>query len=88
MKLIEFFKGLFSRKSRTDSSMARLLAMLRMTEEKEVSCNQVFALLDQFAEAVHNNPEARSLWPQIQKHIEMCPDCREEFESLLSMLAA
>ena len=87
-KLTNLIKGLFSKKGESVSPTTRLMAMLGKTEQQELACDEVFALLDQYTEAVRDNPEARALWPQIQRHIEMCPDCREEFEGLLNMLQA
>ena len=32
--------------------------------------------------------DAASMLPLVNKHLEMCPDCREEFEALLRVLRA
>lgn len=57
-----------------------------MTEDNEIACNEVYALLDQVAEAAHRGEDVRVLMPLVQKHLDMCPDCREEYEGLLAML--
>lgn len=58
------------------------------TRELEYSCDDVYRLLDEFAEAIANGRDAAALMPLVQQHLDMCPDCREEFEALLRVLAA
>jgi predicted anti-sigma-YlaC factor YlaD len=48
----------------------------------------VHRLLDQFAEAVLRGEDVARLMPLVQRHLDMCPDCREEFEALLRILKA
>ena len=61
----------------------RLMQMIDMTCEKEYSCEETFALLDEYIELSLTNKEAAALMPLVKQHISMCPDCREEFEALL-----
>ena len=69
-----------------DPAMQALLGMISMTDEQELSCEDVFALLDQFAEMVKRGEDASHLMPMVQKHLAMCPDCQEEYEVLLKMM--
>jgi len=57
-----------------------------MTEEHELACDEVFFLLDQFAEMIKSGEDASHLIPLVQKHLSMCPDCREEYETLMQMM--
>ncbi len=69
----------------------KLKAMVRgvaRTQEKEYACDDVYQLLDEFTEAVVQGKDVARLMPLVQQHIEMCPDCREEFEALLRVLRA
>ncbi len=59
-----------------------------MTDDTEISCDDVYTLLDQFTEMVKRGEDAAHLMPLVQKHLDMCPDCREEFETLLKMMNA
>ena len=52
----------------------------------EVSCDEVLEMIDQFAELVMAGKNASKIMPKIQQHLDMCPDCREEYESLLKIL--
>ncbi len=69
----------------------KLKAMVRgvaRTREIEYSCDDTYRLLDEFAEAVVQGKDAAKMMPLVQQHLEMCPDCREEFEALLRVLKA
>jgi hypothetical protein len=70
----------------SDPAMQALLRMVSMTDEQELSCQDVYALMDQFAEMVKRGEDASLLMPMVQKHLHMCPDCREEYEALLMMM--
>jgi predicted component of type VI protein secretion system len=84
------FFDLFKRHPKTDKpsdpAMQMLLRSVSMTEEQELSCDDVYALMDQFAEMVKRGEDASHLMPMVQKHLNMCPDCREEYEALLKMM--
>lgn len=64
----------------------RFLSMIKNTKEKEISCDDVLELIDQFAELAIEGKNVSKIMPQIQQHLDMCPDCREEYESLLEIL--
>ena len=68
-------------------AVQKLLSSVAMTEEREIPCDEVFALMDQFAELVKRGGDASQLMPLVEKHLAMCPDCREEYETLLEMMA-
>jgi hypothetical protein len=60
--------------------------MLDLTQKNEISCDEVYAVLDQFAEAVNRGEDILALMPLVKQHMDMCPDCREEYEAILRML--
>ena len=68
----------------TDKSerMQKLSAMLSGTREVELSCDDVFALLDQFAELSAQGEDVAQLMPLVKQHLDMCDDCREEYKVL------
>ncbi|MFC1923346.1 hypothetical protein ACFLY4_08650 [Chloroflexota bacterium] len=66
----------------------KLLKMLENTQEVEFSCDDVYHLLDQYSEAVVQGKNAEQFMPLVEHHINICPDCREEFEALLRVLQA
>ncbi len=60
----------------------KMLMMLSNTQDKELTCDDVFALLDQFAELAAQGRDVSQFMPLVQQHLDMCPDCREEFKAL------
>ncbi len=68
--------------------LRKVAQQIEMTHEVEYSCDDVLRLLDQFAEAVLRGEDATRLMPLVQRHLDMCPDCREEFEALMRILRA
>jgi hypothetical protein len=69
-------------------ALRKMSGMLANTRDQEYSCDEVLALLDQFAETVMRGEDAARLMPLVQHHLHMCGDCREEFEALLRILRA
>lgn len=66
--------------------MEKLATMLDQTEPVEMSCDEVFALLDQFAELAARGEDVAKLMPLVKQHLEMCADCREEYQVLATIL--
>jgi len=71
-----------------DSSevMQRLINKLAITEEHEISCDDVHEILDQFTELEMHGENVAQIMPLVQKHLDLCPDCGEEHEALMQAL--
>jgi hypothetical protein len=82
----DWFKRRFKKWYQPDAMTVKLLQSLAMTEEQEISCDDVFAVLDQFVEAVKRGENPLIFMPLVRQHLDMCPDCREEYEVVLNML--
>ncbi len=66
--------------------LKKLLMAIEKTQEVEYDCSEVYQLLDQYAEMVNNGEDATQLMPLVEHHLEMCPDCREEYDALMRVL--
>lgn len=53
----------------------------------EVDCDECFRLLDVYVEREHHDGDAAATYPELAAHIDGCPVCQEEFDSLLGLLA-
>ncbi|MFN7036988.1 MAG: hypothetical protein ACK4SN_11550 [Bellilinea sp.] len=62
--------------------------MIAATQEVELTCDEVFELLDQFTELAVQGEDVAHLMPFVHRHLEMCPECREEYETLRKILEA
>ena len=54
----------------------------------EVTCEQCFELLDQYVELELAGADADARLPGLRAHLYGCPACREDHESLRSLVAA
>lgn len=73
-------------KNITNEALVDLMHRLEKTMEGSYSCEEAFALLDEYVELVADDEEAAKLMPLVKNHIDMCPDCSESFEMLLHIL--
>jgi hypothetical protein len=55
---------------------------------EQVSCDQCFELLDEYVELEVAGVDADARLPGLRTHLEGCPACREDHESLLALIAA
>jgi hypothetical protein len=63
--------------------MQTTLTMVAQTREQELSCDETYALLDVFVDWVSRGEDVARLMPLVHHHLQMCPDCCEEFAALL-----
>jgi hypothetical protein len=64
-----------------------LLIILAHTQSIELSCDAVGAAMAEFAEMHQQGLDVGLTLPLVAAHFEMCPDCREELETLLAALS-
>ena len=69
-----------------DQVIVRFLKVLDRVREEEMSCKEMYEQLDEFVEHEVNTHEAATLMPLIQEHLDMCPECCDEYEALLTVL--
>jgi anti-sigma factor RsiW len=66
-----------------DPALERLLG----PREPEVGCDECFERLDEFVEGELRGTPGEQLVPGMAAHLEGCPACREEYESLRALAA-
>ena len=54
----------------------------------QVSCEQCFELLDEYVELELAGADADARIPGLRTHLEGCPACREEHQSLRALVSA
>ena len=70
--------------NRTRELIARLLG----PAEPEVSCEECFELLDQYVDLEGAGEDADARLPGMRAHLQGCPACHEDHESLLELVSA
>jgi hypothetical protein len=71
-----------------DEMMGKLLRMVEDTDEVELSCDEVFELLDQYVELEARGENVAHLLPMVKRHLDRCRDCQEEYEALVRVFEA
>lgn len=94
----DFLQWLFPKKQQQPSSAAgmppnpelvqKIMGMLENTQETELTCDEVFAILDQFAELAARGEDVSTLLPLVERHLSLCADCHEEYDTLRRMMAS
>ena len=68
--------------SEHDDLTARLLG----PAEPEVSCDQCFDHLDEVVELALDGADGEAAIPGMRAHLEGCPACRDDYQSLRALL--
>jgi hypothetical protein len=66
-----------------------VLGFLRVLENArgdEISCDEIYKKLDEYVEREANKKDAAQLMPLFREHLDTCPDCCEEYETLLDVV--
>jgi predicted anti-sigma-YlaC factor YlaD len=69
--------------SRNDNQLGRLLGPAGY----EVGCDECFDQLDEFVELELSGADADARLPGLRAHLDGCPACREEYDSLVALVA-
>jgi hypothetical protein len=62
------------------------LHLLESVREEDVPCDEIYARIDQYVEREVDKKDAAKLMPLVREHLDLCPDCCEEYEALLDVL--
>jgi hypothetical protein len=71
----------------TDHRQRELIARLLGPPGPEVTCEECFELLDQYVDLEVAGVDADRRLPGMRAHLEGCPACREDHESLHDLVA-
>jgi len=72
-----------------DLSSDAVLGFLHVLEEvraEELTCDEIFSKLDEYVECEVDKKDAAHLMPLIREHLDLCPECCEEYEALLNVV--
>ena len=64
----------------------KLFEMVQMTETQEMDCEEVFDVLDIYAEAVVRGEDTSEMVSLVKKHLHICSCCTDEYEALMRIL--
>ena len=62
------------------------LRVLESVREEECSCDEIYTKIDEYVEREVDKKDAAQLMPLIREHLDLCPECCEEYEALMHVL--
>ena len=71
-----------------DFFIAVIKEIAQTRDGEEIGCEECFEQVDRFVEMELSGLDAARAMPLVQEHLEICGECREEFEVLLIALQA
>ena len=69
-----------------DEAVIKLLQILENVRDEDMSCDDLYAFLDQFVEREIQSKDAAKMMPLIREHLDLCSHCCDEYEALLAVL--
>ncbi len=69
-----------------DEVVAGFQRVLEEVRTEEMPCSEVFSRLDEYVDKEMGGEDVAKLMPLLREHFDLCPDCCEEYEALLTML--
>jgi hypothetical protein len=70
----------------SNEAVLKFLRVLESVREEEASCDEIYAKIDEYVEKEVDKKDAAKLMPLVREHLDLCPDCCEEYEALLDVL--
>ncbi len=66
----------------TSAALKKLMRILSLTEERELSCEEAFDLVDAYLELEEAGENMLGRYPQLAHHLRLCSDCWDEYLAL------
>ena len=74
-------------KELSDDAVVGILRVLDEVPVEEISCAELYTKLDEYVEREVDQKDAAYIMPVIREHLDVCPECCEEYEALLDVLS-
>jgi len=92
MNLRELIKSIRNKVSRpeevSNEMVLGFLRMLERVEREDITCDELYMKLDEYVERQVDKRDAAYIMPLMREHLEVCPECCEEYEALLHVVEA
>ena len=84
IKRIRYSLGL--QKQLPKETVIGILRVLETMPDEEINCDELYARLDEYVDREVDQKDAAQIMPIIREHLDICPECCEEYEALLEVL--
>ncbi len=70
----------------SDAVVIKFVNVLENIEHEELSCSDIYSILDEFVENEVRGGDGHKLTPLIREHLDLCSECCDEYEALLAVV--
>ena len=85
--ILQKIKGSFDHHEESaNQAVLGFLQVLESVREEECSCDKIYKKIDEYVEREVAKEDAAELMPLVREHLDLCPECCEEYEALLDIL--
>lgn len=68
--------------------LIRFIVKAHESHEDAVDCEICSEKMDCLADQVARGADIQTILPAMERHLECCPDCKEEFDALVAIIRA
>ena len=69
-------------------TLKHIVRAVIFTYDNEITCSECFMLIDRYVDLELEGKSAAEAYPLVKAHLDICRDCREEYQALLDALGA
>ena len=85
--IIQRIKSSFNhREEIPNEAVLGFLRVLESVREEECTCDEIYTKIDEYVEREVDQKDAAQLMPLIREHLDLCPECCEEYDALMHIL--
>ena len=84
IKRIRYSLGL--QKELPEETVIGIMRVLDAVPEDGITCEELYIRLDEYVEREVDQKDAAQIMPILREHLDVCPECCEEYEALLEVL--
>ena len=79
-------QGRLPQEQLSNEAVLGFLRVLETVDTEEISCDELYGKLDQYVELEVDKKDAAHIMPLMREHLDVCPECCEEYETLLRVV--
>ena len=69
-----------------EETVLGIMHVLDTVPDDEITCEELYVRLDEYVEREVDKKDAAQIMPILREHLDVCPECCEEYEALLEVL--
>jgi hypothetical protein len=69
-----------------EETVLGIMRVLDTVPEDGITCEELYVRLDEYVDREVDQKDAAQIMPIIREHLDVCPECCEEYEALLDVL--